>query len=192
MFHTLRSSARLLAGAAATTAAAAAAAGLTFASSPAPSLCHGGHSQPSAAAVTSELVALSERLAALEAAAATAAGRHGVATTTGQGGAVFSWEERLTACFPVRHRPEGRRGLAGPLLSVLDPRATGNAMPPFISCLVCCDTHVHQATLSSFALLPARSPLSSLSSPLHRKGAAPSSRTCTADSTRTVRLLPPQ
>ena len=54
--------------------------------------------------MASELVALSERLAALEAAAATAAGRHGVATTTGQGGAVFSWEERLTACFPVRRR----------------------------------------------------------------------------------------
>ena len=110
MFHTLRSSARLLAGAAATTAAGAAAAGLTFASFPAPALCHGGHSQPSAAAVTSELVALSERLAALEAAAATAAGRHGVATTTGQGGAVFSWEERLTACFPVR--PDRREGEA--------------------------------------------------------------------------------
>ena len=134
--NTLRSSARLLAGAAATTAAAAAATGFAFASSPPPALCHGGHSQPSAAAVASELVALSERLAALEAAAATAAGRHGVATTTGQGGAVFSWEERLTACFPVRRRErtevanavcreggsarserglrvEGRRGLAG-------------------------------------------------------------------------------
>ena len=63
------------------------------------SLCHGHHpSDGGSNDVDAKIEALTERLSMLEAATAK---RYGVSQTTGQNGAVFSWDERLTAKFPA-------------------------------------------------------------------------------------------
>ena len=62
------------------------------------SLCHGHSSEEGRDDVDAKIEALTERLSMLEAATAK---RYGVSQTTGQNGAVFSWDERLTAQFPA-------------------------------------------------------------------------------------------
>ena len=65
-------------------------------------LCHGNHAHNGGhSGVEAQVAALAERLARLE---AEAAARYGVSQKTGQGDAVFSWEERLSA-LPAACRP---------------------------------------------------------------------------------------
>ena len=71
-------------------------------------LCHGVHGHGDAphghghGDVEARMAELAARLARLE---AETAARYGVSATTGQGDAVFAWDERLTAALPASCRP---------------------------------------------------------------------------------------
>jgi hypothetical protein len=64
-------------------------------------LCHGGHSHDSPS-TNGNIHLLEQRIAMLEAGMRE---RYGVKEKTGEGTAVFSWDERLTAAFPDACRP---------------------------------------------------------------------------------------